>query len=121
MPRFFEKTFLALLLSFSVLAIGCETTDYQPLIMKKKLKEMQAEIDALKEEVSELKKSGVSAAPKTSDSSTTVASDAEGSNAASVAVAAASSLSVEDEAEAREAPGKWMPISARPTTVQHRS
>ena len=29
------------------LGVGCETTDYEPLIMKKKLKELEARLDQL--------------------------------------------------------------------------
>ena len=71
MPRFFEKMLLILVMSFSVLAIGCETTDYEPLIMKKKLKEMEARIKLLEE------KAGIKDPQDSSaDTSATAAEDA---------------------------------------------
>ena len=75
MPRFFEKTLLILLMGFTVFAIGCETTDYEPLIMKKKLKELEAKIDSLEKEVSELK-----GTEESTDSSASSEEDAGASN-----------------------------------------
>lgn len=38
------------------LTVGCETTNYDPLIVKKRLRELEAEIETLKSEVADLKK-----------------------------------------------------------------
>ena len=47
---FKHSIFFTICFSFLALALnsGCETTDYEPLIMKKKLQEMQQEITELK-------------------------------------------------------------------------
>ncbi len=60
MPRLIKKSQILFLLVVSAFAIGCETTDYEPLIMKKKMKELETEIEKLRGEVAELKASGVS-------------------------------------------------------------
>ena len=55
-----RSIFFAVCFSFSAISFnsGCETTDYEPLIMKKKLQEMEREISELKAAVK-----GASAAP----------------------------------------------------------
>ncbi len=53
------KRFGLLILMLFVVIAGCETTDYEPLLMKKKLQEMEAEIDVLKDEITKLKSRSV--------------------------------------------------------------
>ena len=67
MPRFFEKMLLILVMSFSLFAVGCETTDYQPLIMKGKLAELEKEIEMLKAEIAVLKGEDPNAAEASED------------------------------------------------------
>ncbi len=59
MTRVFKRCgwLICLLLTVSV---GCETTDYEPLLMKKKLKDLETEIDDLQKQVNELKSGSAS-------------------------------------------------------------
>ena len=66
---FFAICFSFLAISFNS---GCETTDFEPLIMKKKLREMTEKQQAMEKEISDLKAAvnGTAVTPKASKPST---------------------------------------------------
>jgi cell division septum initiation protein DivIVA len=84
---------------FAVASVGCETTDYEPLVMKKKIKDQEAEIESLKAEIAEMKSSGGSTAVPGSTGRAEVAADNSNSQPE---IAAAPTLSAEEEKQIRD-------------------
>lgn len=82
-----------------LLMVGCETRDYEPLILNQKLKELQDEVDALKAEVETLKTSG--AVPSSGDRVSQNSPVPSVSAPQTPAVPDVPSISVEEEAAIR--------------------
>lgn len=60
MTSAFKKYLSFVCILFAAATVGCETTDYEPLLMKKKLNDLESENERLKSEIVELSGSGAS-------------------------------------------------------------
>jgi internalin A len=87
--------FVCLLLATAV-SVGCETNNYEPLIIKKKMKELEGEIEALKSEISELKNGNFVPGAVQENGETTTAETADSATSRVI-------YSADDELKIREA------------------
>ncbi|MEM9943222.1 MAG: hypothetical protein AAF939_16785 [Planctomycetota bacterium] len=91
-----------LVVATSLIFVGCETNDYQPIIFKNKLKELEDEVRVLREELRELKGGSSEVATSDSTGKEKTAVNDESTDSTSKSAEPEITTTPEDEAAARE-------------------